>query len=87
MVLRSRAHGVALSEVCPWARYLRLDGPALRSTALITYANWLLAHGNVSFVTDTLWPVIQRDLDYVATAWNQSTSVDFQNKTHYTLTA
>jgi len=53
-----------------------LDGPALRSTALITYANWLLVQGNRSFVEDTMWPVIQRDLDYVATEWNQSTSVN-----------
>jgi hypothetical protein len=94
MALRSQAHGVAPREVCPWIRYpvlqaqcpLLLDGPALRSTALITYANWLLAHGNGSFVTDTLWPVIQRDLDYVATEWNQSTSVQLVNNTFYALT-
>jgi glycosyl hydrolase family 15 len=77
----TRIRGVALSEVCPCVRYyefpaechVRLDGPALRSTALITYANWLLADGNISFVTNTLWPVIQLDLDYVATWWNQTT--------------
>src|SRR6266850_1167739 len=87
--LRSRAHGVALSEVCPWIRYsvlraqyrLLLDGPALRSTALITYSNWLLAQGNRSFVTETLWPVIQRDLDYIQSGWNQSTSVQLLNIT------
>jgi glucoamylase len=56
----------------PWGRPQR-DGPALRSTALITYANWLLDHGNTTFVTNTMWPVIQLDLDYVATYWNQST--------------
>jgi len=55
-----------------WGRPQR-DGPALRSTALITYANWLLADGNITFVTHTLWPIIQLDLDYVATWWNQST--------------
>ncbi|KAH9042003.1 glucoamylase [Lactarius pseudohatsudake] len=49
------------------------DGPALRSTALITYANWLLSNGNSTFVTNTLWPVIKLDLDYVSTYWNQST--------------
>ena len=77
----TRIRGVALSEVCPCVRYyefpakchVRLDGPALRSTALITYANWLLADGNISFVTNTLWPVIQLDLDYVAAWWNQTT--------------
>jgi glucoamylase len=55
-----------------WGRPQR-DGPALRSTALITYAYWLLDHGNTTFVTNTMWPVIQLDLDYVATYWNQST--------------
>jgi glucoamylase len=53
------------------------DGPALRSTTLITYANWLLSNGNITFLTDTLWPVIKLDLDYVAENWNQSTSVRF----------
>jgi hypothetical protein len=49
------------------------DGPALRSTTLIKYANWLLANGNTSYVTSTLWPVIKLDLDYVSSNWNQST--------------
>jgi hypothetical protein len=73
--------GVALSEVCPYVRFhdlpverlVLLDGPALRSTAIITYANWLFAHHNISHVTGTLWPIIQLDLDYVATWWNQTT--------------
>ncbi|KAF8267404.1 glucoamylase [Lactarius quietus] len=56
----------------PWGRPQR-DGPALRSTTLITYANWLLENNNRSFVTDTLWPVIKLDLDYVAANWNEST--------------
>ncbi|KAI0248612.1 glucoamylase [Lactifluus subvellereus] len=55
-----------------WGRPQR-DGPALRSTTLITYANWLLRTGNRTFVADTLWPVIKLDLDYVATHWNRST--------------
>ncbi|KAN0087498.1 carbohydrate-binding module family 20 protein [Tylopilus felleus] len=56
----------------PWGRPQR-DGPALRSTAIITYANWLIANGSTSYVTDALWPVIQLDLDYVANNWNQTT--------------
>lgn len=48
------------------------DGPALRSTALITYANYLLADGNSSVVTDDIWPVAKIDLDYVAQNWNQT---------------
>ena len=56
----------------PWGRPQR-DSPALRSTAIITYANWVIANGNMSYFTDTLWPVIQLDLDYVANNWNQTT--------------
>ncbi|PSR78193.1 hypothetical protein PHLCEN_2v7525 [Hermanssonia centrifuga] len=49
------------------------DGPALRSIAIISYANWLIANGNSSWVTGTLWPVIELDLNYVASNWNQTT--------------
>ncbi|KAF7799714.1 hypothetical protein EIP86_010956 [Pleurotus ostreatoroseus] len=49
------------------------DGPALRATAIINYANWLIANGNSSYVTSTLWPIIKLDLDYVAGHWNVST--------------
>ncbi|KAI0357455.1 glucoamylase [Trametes cingulata] len=55
-----------------WGRPQR-DGPALRATAIITYANWLLDNGNTTYVTNTLWPIIKLDLDYVASNWNQST--------------
>ncbi|KAF5315001.1 hypothetical protein D9619_007127 [Psilocybe cf. subviscida] len=56
----------------PWGRPQR-DGPALRATALITYANWLISNSNTSFVTSKIWPVVKLDLDYTATFWNQST--------------
>ncbi|KAE9408659.1 glucoamylase [Gymnopus androsaceus JB14] len=49
------------------------DGPALRSTALITWANFLWAEANTTYVTGTLWPLILNDLNYVAQNWNQST--------------
>lgn len=52
-----------------------VDGPALRSTAIISYANWLLDNSNTTYVTQTLWPIIKLDLDYVANNWNQSTYV------------
>ncbi|KAF9242642.1 glycoside hydrolase family 15 protein [Melanogaster broomeanus] len=55
-----------------WGRPQR-DGPALRSTSIITYANWLIASGNSSYVSSTLWPIIKLDLDYVAQNWNQTT--------------
>ncbi|KIY65183.1 glycoside hydrolase family 15 protein [Cylindrobasidium torrendii FP15055 ss-10] len=54
-----------------WGRPQR-DGPALRATALITYGNYLLDGGNSSYVTDTLWPIVQLDLDYVVEYWEQS---------------
>ncbi|PFH46727.1 carbohydrate-binding module family 20 protein [Amanita thiersii Skay4041] len=50
-----------------------INGPALRATALITWANYLNSHGNASYVTGTLWPIIKLDLDYVASSWDQST--------------
>lgn len=49
------------------------DGPALRATAMITYANWLLDNDNSTFVSNTLWPLIQLDLNYVSGNWNQTT--------------
>ncbi|KZW02770.1 glycoside hydrolase family 15 protein [Exidia glandulosa HHB12029] len=55
-----------------WGRPQR-DGPALRSTALITLANWFIAQGNTSYVTSTLFPMITLDLNYVATYWNDQT--------------
>ncbi|KAJ3506296.1 hypothetical protein NLJ89_g6948 [Agrocybe chaxingu] len=55
-----------------WGRPQR-DGPALRATALITYANWLIESSNASFVTSNVWPVVKLDLDYTARLWNQST--------------
>ncbi|KAJ7625294.1 glucoamylase [Mycena polygramma] len=54
-----------------WGRPQR-DGPALRSTAMIAYANWLTKNTSTSNVVNTLWPVIKLDLDYVASNWNQT---------------
>ncbi|KAF8582245.1 carbohydrate-binding module family 20 protein [Ramaria rubella] len=55
-----------------WGRPQR-DGPALRATAMITFANYLISQNNESFVTQTLWPIIQNDLNYVENNWNQTT--------------
>ncbi|KAF8073537.1 glycoside hydrolase family 15 protein [Lyophyllum atratum] len=54
-----------------WGRPQR-DGPALRSIALITYANSLIGQSNTTYVVQKLWPVIKLDLDYVANKWNSS---------------
>nr|BAA08436.1 glucoamylase G2 [Agroathelia rolfsii] len=55
-----------------WGRPQR-DGPALRATAIMTYATYLYNNGNTSYVTNTLWPIIKLDLDYVNSDWNQTT--------------
>ncbi|KAG5735158.1 Glucoamylase, partial [Termitomyces sp. T112] len=54
-----------------WGRPQK-DGPALRSIALITYANWLLEQSNTTHVTQKIWPIVKLDLDYVSTRWNSS---------------
>lgn len=55
-----------------WGRPQR-DGPALRITALTTFANYLISQSNTSYVTSTLWPLIQKDANYVSSNWNEST--------------
>lgn len=55
-----------------WGRPQR-DGPALRATALITYARWLLSTGrsqDAQEAKDKVWPVVRNDLEYVAQYWN-----------------
>jgi glucoamylase len=41
---------------------------------MMQYAEWLLKNGNSTYVEKSLWPVIQLDLDYVATYWREPTS-------------
>ncbi|KAK2595016.1 hypothetical protein QQS21_007270 [Conoideocrella luteorostrata] len=55
----------------PWGRPQR-DGPPLRATALTIYANWLLANGGQTEATNTVWPVISKDLDYAVQYWNRT---------------
>ncbi|KAK5074679.1 glycoside hydrolase 15 protein [Lithohypha guttulata] len=54
-----------------WGRPQR-DGPALRATTLISYANYLISSGQTSLATDLVWPVIRNDLSYTAQYWNQT---------------
>lgn len=54
-----------------WGRPQR-DGPALRATALIAYAKYLVANGQQSTVSGYVWPIIRNDLSYVAQYWNQT---------------
>ncbi|KAI1863995.1 uncharacterized protein JN550_009274 [Neoarthrinium moseri] len=54
-----------------WGRPQR-DGPALRATTLITYANWLVDNGYESTATSVVWPIVRNDLAYVAQYWNQT---------------
>jgi glucoamylase len=55
----------------PWGRPQR-DGPPLRATALTIYANWLIENGNAAQATNTVWPVIAKDLVYAVRYWNQT---------------
>ncbi|RHZ65207.1 putative glucoamylase/glucan 1,4-alpha-glucosidase [Aspergillus thermomutatus] len=55
-----------------WGRPQR-DGPALRATTLISYANWMIGNGQFSTVESSVWPIIQNDLSYVTEFWNSST--------------
>ncbi|KLJ06931.1 glucoamylase [Blastomyces silverae] len=54
-----------------WGRPQR-DGPALRATAMISYARWLVANGHAETVKAIVWPVVQNDLSYVAQFWSSS---------------
>lgn len=54
-----------------WGRPQR-DGPALRATAMIAYARYLLSTGQNSTVTNLVWPIIRNDLSYVAQYWNNT---------------
>lgn len=54
-----------------WGRPQR-DGPPLRATALVLYANWLLANGGQEQALDEVWPVIAKDLAYTVKHWNQT---------------
>lgn len=53
-----------------WGRPQR-DGPALRATAMITYADWLISHGETSDAR-IMWPIIANDLAYVGQYWNNT---------------
>ncbi|MCJ1412272.1 hypothetical protein MMC19_006365 [Ptychographa xylographoides] len=54
-----------------WGRPQR-DGPALRATAMMAYARWLIANGYTCTVDSILWPIISNDLTYVMENWNQT---------------
>lgn len=55
-----------------WGRPQR-DGPALRATTMIDYANHLCAQGQEDTVRSIIWPIVQNDLSYVAQNWNETT--------------
>lgn len=54
-----------------WGRPQR-DGPALRATAMISYANYLLDKGQSDAVENIIWPIVSNDLSYVSQYWNQT---------------
>ncbi|KAL1969255.1 hypothetical protein VTN77DRAFT_9447 [Rasamsonia byssochlamydoides] len=55
-----------------WGRPQR-DGPALRATALIAYANYLIDNGESSTADEIIWPIVQNDLSYITQYWNSTT--------------
>ncbi|KAH7324456.1 putative glucoamylase GMY2 [Stachybotrys elegans] len=54
-----------------WGRPQR-DGPPLRATALILYANWLIQNGQRDKAAQQVWPVISLDLAYTVRFWNST---------------
>ena len=50
------------------------DGPPFRVANLIKFAEWLLEpeQKNGTWVADVLWPVINLDLQWISSHWNQS---------------
>ncbi|KAK4629324.1 Glucoamylase I [Fulvia fulva] len=54
-----------------WGRPQR-DGPALRATAMIAYARYLLGKGQNATVAKIIWPIVQNDLSYVSANWNMT---------------
>ncbi|KAF2755745.1 Glucoamylase [Pseudovirgaria hyperparasitica] len=54
-----------------WGRPQR-DGPALRATASLAYAKYLIANGNATTAKDIIWPIVNNDLSYVTQYWNQT---------------
>ncbi|PGH08481.1 hypothetical protein AJ79_05970 [Helicocarpus griseus UAMH5409] len=52
-----------------WGRPQR-DGPALRATAMISYARWLVENGYTDTAKSIVWPVVQNDLSYVTQFWS-----------------
>ena len=71
------ADGTAFNA--PWGRPQN-DGPGLRATALVAYAQWQLGNGGASFVTDVIWPILSNDLNFIGQYWNQ-TSYDLWEET------
>ena len=65
--------GFIFHPFCMRVSSLPIDGPALRATALMSYAGWLIDNTNTTFVNSNIWPILKLDLDYTANYWNQST--------------
>ncbi|KAK2733165.1 hypothetical protein FQN57_002284 [Myotisia sp. PD_48] len=54
-----------------WGRP-QADGPALRATAMIAYARWLIENNYYDVAESIVWPVIRNDLSYVSQMWNET---------------
>jgi glucoamylase len=73
---------VPLPQVCDFQCFERAflvlsvatDGPPFRVDVLLKYAEWLIQPGqkNGTWVQDVLWPVINLDLQWISSHWNES---------------
>ncbi|KAI9453791.1 Six-hairpin glycosidase-like protein [Lactarius psammicola] len=57
-----------------WFPRSSADGPPFRADVLLKYAEWLIKpeQNNGTWVADVLWPVINLDLQWISSHWNQS---------------
>lgn len=52
-----------------WGRP-QLDGPALRFSAMATWAKYLIQNGRNATVRDYLWPLMEKDLQHIFDHYN-----------------
>jgi len=63
-----------------WGRPQR-DGPALRATAFLNLADYIIGINRTNVVQTIFWPLILNDLKYVGQYWNQ-TGYDLWEEVH-----
>ena len=60
------------------------SGPALRANTLVMWANVLLTNGGHDEAVNTVWPLIEHDLEWVTQNWeNQPQGCDLWEEVHH----